>query len=168
MPKETMTGEIGVEFRGRVLIIGFGSVAKCTLPILLKHIRIPCGNITIIDIEDKSQELAGWAAQGIRFVQRKVTPETLDQILSEYLEPGSLGDLPLIVLTAPNKTRADDFPVELNDKFNQIWFDLHLELVELSSNSTHIVIEDSDHFIHHDRPEVVIEVILAMIEEVRN
>ena len=85
-----MTGEVGVEFRGRVLIIGFGSVAKCTLPILLKHIRIPCGNITIIDFEDKSQELAGWAAQGIRFVQRKVTPETLDLILSEYLEPGGL------------------------------------------------------------------------------
>jgi pimeloyl-ACP methyl ester carboxylesterase len=87
---------------------------------------------------------------------------------SEYLEPGSLGDLPLIILTAPNKTRAEDFPEELNKKFNQIWFDLHLELVELSSNSTHIVIEDSDHFIHHDRPETVIDSILTMLEELRN
>ncbi len=85
-----MTGEVGVEFRGRVLIIGFGSVAKCTLPILLKHIRIPCGNITIIDFEDKSQELARWTAQGIHFFRRKVTPETLDLILSEYLGPGGL------------------------------------------------------------------------------
>ncbi len=86
----------------------------------------------------------------------------------EYLEVGSLGDLPLIVLTAPNKTRADDFPKELNDKFNQIWLDLHKELVLLSSNSTHTIIPDSDHFIHRDQPEVVIDAILTMIEELRN
>ncbi len=79
-----------MEFRNRVLIIGYGSVSKCTLPILLKHIAIPFTNITIIDIEDKSQELAGWTAQGIRFYQRQVTPENLDRVLSDYLEPGGL------------------------------------------------------------------------------
>jgi pimeloyl-ACP methyl ester carboxylesterase len=87
---------------------------------------------------------------------------------SEYLEPGSLGDLPLIVLTAPNKTRADDVPKDLNDTFNQIWLDLHKELALLSSNSVHIIIQDSDHFIHHDRPDIVIDAILTMIGEVRN
>jgi pimeloyl-ACP methyl ester carboxylesterase len=87
---------------------------------------------------------------------------------SEYFETGSLGDLPLIVLTAPNKTRAEDVPEELNDKFNQIWLELHEELVLLSTNSTHIIIQDSDHFIHHDRPDVVIDAILTMIEEIRN
>jgi hypothetical protein len=38
----------------------------------------------------------------------------------EYFKAGSLGDLPLIVLTAPNKTRAEDFPEDLNDRLNQI------------------------------------------------
>jgi homospermidine synthase len=85
-----MRKEVGVEFRGKVLIIGFGSVAKCTLPIFLKHIRVPFENITIIDFEDKAQELAVWTAQGIHFIQRKVTPENLNQILSEYLSPGGL------------------------------------------------------------------------------
>jgi pimeloyl-ACP methyl ester carboxylesterase len=87
---------------------------------------------------------------------------------SEYLEAGSLGDLPLIVLTAPNKSRAEDVPKDLNDTFNQIWLDLHKELALLSSNSTHIIIEDSDHFIHQDRPDLVIDAILTMIGEVRN
>ena len=95
------------------------------------------------------------------------TVEKDTSMRSEYLEPGALEDLPLIVLTAPNKTRAEDVPKELNDKFNQIWFDLHLELAKLSSNSTHIIIEDSDHFIHHDRPEIVIDAILSMVDEVR-
>jgi len=79
-----------VKFRNRVLIIGYGSVSKCTLPILLKHIAIPFENITIIDIEDKSQELAAWTAQGITFFQRKVTPENLDRVLSDYVGPGGL------------------------------------------------------------------------------
>jgi pimeloyl-ACP methyl ester carboxylesterase len=108
-------------------------------------------------------------SESVRFYREWFSSVEKDTSMrSEYLEPDSLGDLPLIVLTAPNKTRAEDFPKELNTKFNQIWLDLHLELVDLSSNSTHFVIEGSDHFIHHDRPEVVIEAILAMIEEVRN
>ncbi|MDD1672520.1 MAG: saccharopine dehydrogenase NADP-binding domain-containing protein [Methanomicrobiales archaeon] len=73
-----------------MLIIGYGAVAKCTLPILLKHVNIPFDHITIIDFEDKAQELSPWTDRGIRFFQRKVTPENLDQILSEYLSPGGL------------------------------------------------------------------------------
>lgn len=79
-----------MEFRNRVLIIGYGSVARCTLPILLKHIAIPPGNITIIDFEDKSAELAAWTAQGVRFCRRRVTPGNLDRVLSDYLEPAGL------------------------------------------------------------------------------
>jgi homospermidine synthase len=42
-----------LEFRNRVLILGYGAVAKCTLPILLKHVKIPYDQITILDFEDK-------------------------------------------------------------------------------------------------------------------
>ena len=79
-----------MEFRNKVLIIGYGSVAKCTLPLLLKHIRIPFENITIIDFEDKEKDLQAWTSRGIRFFRRKVTPDTLDRILSEYLDEGGL------------------------------------------------------------------------------
>lgn len=79
-----------MEFRDKVLIVGYGAVAKCTLPILLKHITIPYKNITIIDFEDKAQELKAWTTRGVRFFKRKVTPENLGQILSEYLSAGDL------------------------------------------------------------------------------
>ena len=78
------------EFRNKVLIIGYGSVSKCTLPILLKHLRVPYQNITIIDFEDKSKELKAWTDKGIRFAQRRITPEEMDHILSDYLSPGGL------------------------------------------------------------------------------
>ena len=46
-----------MEFNNNVLIIGYGAVARCTLPVLLKHVNIPFENITIIDFEDKAKEL---------------------------------------------------------------------------------------------------------------
>jgi homospermidine synthase len=79
-----------MEFRNRVLIVGYGAVAKCTLPILLKHVTIPYENITILDFEDKTKELQAWTERGIKFFQRKITPEELDHILSEYLSSGGL------------------------------------------------------------------------------
>ena len=45
-----------LKFRNKVLIIGYGSVSKCTLPILLKHVDIPCKNITIVDFANKKTE----------------------------------------------------------------------------------------------------------------
>jgi len=79
-----------LEFKNRILIIGYGSVSKCTLPILLKHVKVPYENVTIIDFEDKSKELKAWTSKGIKFFQKKITPKNLDQILSEYLAPGGL------------------------------------------------------------------------------
>jgi homospermidine synthase len=83
-------GRSGVEFNNNVLIIGYGAVAKCTLPILLRHVTIPLENITIIDFKDKAQDLKAWTTGGLRFFKRKVTPESLQKILSEYLSPGGL------------------------------------------------------------------------------
>ncbi|MFA5314287.1 MAG: saccharopine dehydrogenase C-terminal domain-containing protein, partial [Methanomassiliicoccales archaeon] len=79
-----------MKFDGKVLIIGYGSVARCTLPILLKHLEIPYGNITIIDFEDKASALVEWTSHGIVYQQRRITPENIDSVLSEHLSPGGL------------------------------------------------------------------------------
>jgi homospermidine synthase len=79
-----------MEFKNRVLIIGYGAVSKCMLPILLRHVNIPLEKITIIDFKEKSQDLKAWTSQGLRFFKKKVTPKNLDQILSEFLCPGGL------------------------------------------------------------------------------
>jgi homospermidine synthase len=79
-----------LEFKNKVLIIGYGAVSKCTLPILLRHINIPLENITIIDFKNKSQDLKAWTTRGLRFFRQKVTPKNLDRILSEHLSAGGL------------------------------------------------------------------------------
>ena len=40
-----------VTFPNRVLLVGFGAVARCTLPILIKHLSIDPKHIAILDGE---------------------------------------------------------------------------------------------------------------------
>jgi len=79
-----------MEFNNKVLLIGYGSVAKCTLPILLKHINIPYENITVIDFVDKREELKPWLEKGIKYFQVKITPGNLPKELSKHVLPGGL------------------------------------------------------------------------------
>jgi pimeloyl-ACP methyl ester carboxylesterase len=66
----------------------------------------------------------------------------------------SFGDLPLIVLTA-----------KLND--NPGWPEWQSELLQLSSNSQHMVAENSGHIIQLDEPQVAAEAIFQVIQQVR-
>ena len=40
--------KIHIEFPGRIVFIGFGSIGQGTLPLVLRHIGIPKERITII------------------------------------------------------------------------------------------------------------------------
>lgn len=79
-----------MDFKNKVLIIGYGAVCKCMFPILLRHVNIPLENITIIDFKDKSKDLKAWTTRGLRFFKKKITPGNLSQTLEEYLAPGGL------------------------------------------------------------------------------
>ena len=78
------------EFKNKVLIIGYGSVSNCTIPILFKHIKIPYSNITIIDFADKRKALKKWTDKGIRYYQERITPLNIAKELSKYVSPGGL------------------------------------------------------------------------------
>lgn len=61
-------------FKNKILIVGYGSVARCAFPILLKHISVPYKNITIIDFIDKKKELLPWIKRGVKYIQERITP----------------------------------------------------------------------------------------------
>jgi pimeloyl-ACP methyl ester carboxylesterase len=77
----------------------------------------------------------------------------------------SLGAVPLVVLTAPHKERADDLAAGLSDRFEEIWAEMQEEMAQMSANSTHVIAEESGHFVRHDQPELVINAILGLIED---
>ena len=65
-----------IKFNGKILIIGYGSVAQCTLPVLLEHLDVPREKITVIDFENKSEKiktlLKGKEVSKIVFVPNKL------------------------------------------------------------------------------------------------
>jgi homospermidine synthase len=79
-----------LNFPNKVLLVGFGAVARCTLPILVKHIGIDPKQITILDFEPNEAALKPWIDQGMTFVKDRVTPDNLGSLLGQYLSPGGL------------------------------------------------------------------------------
>jgi homospermidine synthase len=78
-------------FEGRILMVGFGSVGRCTLPLLLRHLDMPAERIAIVDAADHSAELAPWKDSGVRYTVEPIVAENLDAVCSRHI--GRPGDL---------------------------------------------------------------------------
>ena len=74
----------------RVLVLGCGSVAQCTLPLLIRDLEIEPARITIVDMVDNRARVADSIARGVTYQQDQVTPENLDDFLSARVGPGDL------------------------------------------------------------------------------
>ena len=77
-------------FKNKILFVGYGAVAECTLPILFKHIQVPAKNVTVMDFEDRSAKLKPWTELGVRFVRDRVTEENMTTLLAKHVGPGDL------------------------------------------------------------------------------
>jgi homospermidine synthase len=79
-----------VEFGKRILFIGYGAVAQCTLPILMKHMKVSPKNVTVMDFEDRRKVLAPWTKKGVAFVQKRVTRSNMASVLKKHVGPGDV------------------------------------------------------------------------------
>ena len=77
-------------FAGNVVFFGYGGVAGCTLPILVRHLDLQLSQITVYDMLDKSEVISNWTDKGVKFIQLQITKENLEQTLSQCLKPGDL------------------------------------------------------------------------------
>jgi len=78
------------KFPNKILFVGYGAVAECTLPILFKHLKVAPQNVTVMDFEDRSEKLRKWVDKGVRFVRDRITEENLGSLLGKYLGAGDL------------------------------------------------------------------------------
>lgn len=79
-----------IEFNGRVLILGCGSVSRCFQPLLLRHFDMDFRHVTILDLADLRALIPGTLAAGVPYVQAQITPDNLAQLLGQYVGPGDL------------------------------------------------------------------------------
>jgi pimeloyl-ACP methyl ester carboxylesterase len=80
---------------------------------------------------------------------------------------GSLGDIPLAVLSHDPNTLQPDLPEDLVKPFNDAWEKMQEELAQLSTRSTHVIANNSGHYIQFDRPDLVIEAVHKVVDEFR-
>ena len=75
---------------GKILVIGCGGVSQCLLPMLIKHLDMPCENITIMDMVDNRHRIEDVLKSGIHYVIDKITQDNMAQKLSEYIGNGDI------------------------------------------------------------------------------
>jgi homospermidine synthase len=79
-----------VEFGKRIVFVGYGAVAQCTLPILVKHLKVSPKNITVLDFEDRRKILAPWLKKGVKFAKKKVARDNMAKVLGDHLSAGDV------------------------------------------------------------------------------
>ena len=77
-----------LKFNNRILMIGYGSVARCTLPILHTHLNFDPSKLTILDYNPPDN--TSWIPAGTVYRPQKITPDNINTILSQHLSSGDL------------------------------------------------------------------------------
>ena len=80
---------------------------------------------------------------------------------------GSLGDLPLAVLSHDPENPSADLPADLAEPTNEAWEKMQEELAHLSTRGTQVIAKNSSHYIQLDRPDVVIDAVRVVVEQAR-
>ena len=75
-----------VAFRGRLVIVGFGSIGQGVLPLLLRHLEIGPNQVTIITAEPRGRAVA--AEYGIRFIETALTQKNYRAVLESRVGRG--------------------------------------------------------------------------------
>lgn len=80
--------------------------------------------------------------------------------------PGSLGNIPLLVLTAGNRIDPKLVENEAQKELARIGQSEQADLAHLSSNSRHIVVRNSGHFIMHDQADEFVNAVSEFVKSV--
>src|SRR5277367_5516378 len=77
---------VHVNFTGRIVMVGFGSIGQGVLPLILRHIGTSSDRITIVTAEDQGHVEA--EEFGVKFVKTALTRENYRQVLGGLLDAG--------------------------------------------------------------------------------
>ena len=80
--------------------------------------------------------------------------------------PRPFGDKPLVILTAADQTAPGLTPDEIA-ALHTVWIALHDEMAALSSRGVNRTVEGSSHYIHQLKPQVVVDAVAEVVDQVR-
>src|SRR5436190_14318908 len=80
------SAQIHAKITGPIVMIGFGSIGKGTLPLIERHFNYDKKRFVVIDPEDKDRKLLD--SRGIRFIHQAVTRDNYRALLTPLLTAG--------------------------------------------------------------------------------
>ena len=86
---------------------------------------------------------------------------------TDVSEP-DLADIPLVVMSAGIVGTTSDVPPDVAEKINDVRTEMHQELLDLSTNSVHVIAEESDHAIPRNQPGLITDAIRQVVEAIRD
>lgn len=101
------------------------------------------------------------AREGVE--ELKAFPESAAQTAAT----GSLGDLPLAVLSQDPDKPSSELPADVAKSVSQGWAKLQADLAHLSTRGTRTIAKNSSHYIQIDRPDIVIDAVSSVLAQVR-
>lgn len=85
--KQKKTGhQVHVQFKGKILIVGFGSIGQGVLPLVLRHIGVDRKNISIITADESGRDIA--RKEGIKFEIKPLTKQNYQRVLKGRIGAG--------------------------------------------------------------------------------
>ncbi|MBI5408384.1 MAG: homospermidine synthase [Nitrospirae bacterium] len=115
-------------FKGRILMLGCGSVAQCTLPLILRHLDMPPSKITCLDFVDNRDKITDALKQGVTYKQEQITRENLAHVLGTYVGQGdmiidlawNIGAVDILDWCHKNNVRYINTSVEMWDPYEDM------------------------------------------------
>jgi hypothetical protein len=75
-----------IDFPGRIVFIGMGSIGQGVLPLVLRHIGVPAERVTIVSADERGIEAA--RRYGVRFIVERLARENLRRVLEPLVGRG--------------------------------------------------------------------------------
>jgi len=72
------------KFQGNFLILGWGAIARASLPLILRHFGITAKNITVVTADEHGKEVA--VKEGIKHIVHPITSENSRKVLGPLIK----------------------------------------------------------------------------------
>jgi len=78
--------KVHVNFPGRIVFVGFGSIGQGVLPLILRHIGTSADRITIVSSDERGADVA--VHFGVKFIVNPILPGNLESTLAPLVGKG--------------------------------------------------------------------------------
>jgi pimeloyl-ACP methyl ester carboxylesterase len=129
-----------------------------TMPFGLPRLMGFCGNDDAVRAADCNFHSARESVAELK---------SISQSSAETANSGSLGDIPLVVLSHDPSMPQPDLPEDLVKPTNDAWQQMQEELTQLSTMGKHVTAKNSGHYIQLDRPELVVDAVHSVVDQAR-